>query len=120
MNEQSQTLEISQTSPEFSDDQLVAICEAADVIACECPSYLVQLLKEVKEFRRYTTECGERFPDNSDSHHWLSNRASQLEKLLSQTIYEFFQKENLLDEDNRINLQRLSERNRIVALGSVV
>jgi hypothetical protein len=117
MNEQTQILE---TSPEFSDEQLIAICEAADVIACECPSYLVQLLKEVKEFRRYTTECGERFPDSADSHHWLSNRAAQFEKFLSQTIHEFFQKEHLMDENNQIDLQRLSERNRMVALERVV
>ncbi len=51
-----QTLEFSL---ELSDEQLVAICEAADVIACECPSYLVRLLHEVREFRRYTTECSD-------------------------------------------------------------
>jgi hypothetical protein len=109
-----------QLSLEFSDEQLLALCEAADVIACECPSYLVRLLHEVREFRRYTSECIERFPEDTATHEWLSNRAAQVEMLLSITILEFLEKENLLDNHNQLNLNRLSERSRKLALSKVL
>lgn len=109
-----------QLSLEFSDEQLIALCEAADVIACECPSYLVRLLHEVREFRRYTGECIENFPEDTATHIWLSNRAAQVEMLLSVTIWEFLQKENLLDHQNKLNLDRLSERSRKLAVTKVL
>jgi hypothetical protein len=116
MSDRSQTIQIS---PEFPDEQLLAICEAADVIACECPSYLVQILNQVREFRRYTKECIDHFPDNAATHHWLSEQVNQVEMLLCLTIYELLQKENLIDEDNQLNLQQLSQRNRAIALSKV-
>ncbi len=109
-----------QISSELTDENLLAICEAADVIACECPSYLVRLLNDVREFRRYTNECIERFPSDAETHHWLSSRANQVEMLLSLTIYELLQKENLLDENNQLNLQQLSDRNRAIALSKIL
>ena len=41
---------------DFSDEQLQTICEAAQVIACECPAHLVDLVRRVRQFRRYTQE----------------------------------------------------------------
>lgn len=116
MSEQPQTIQLSL---EFSDEHLLAISEAADVIACECPSYLVRLLKEVREFKKYTSDCMERFPADAATHHWLASRANQVELLLSVTIYELLQKEQLIDEDNHLNLKRLSERNREIALAQI-
>jgi|SRR6476469_9599997 len=115
--EESQTIQISL---EFPDEHLVAISDAADMIACECPSYLVRLLKEVREFRRYTTECIERFPNDTDTHEWLASRANQVEVLLSLTIYELLEKENLVENYNQLNLKRLSERNRAIALEEII
>lgn len=105
-----------QISSEISDDELVAISDAADVIACECPSYLVRLLQQVREFRRYTNDCIERFPEDAPTHHWLSQEAIQVEALLSQTIIELMRKENLIDEHNQLCLAQLSERARTLAL----
>jgi hypothetical protein len=115
--EESQTIQISL---EFPDEHLVAISDAADMIACECPSYLVRLLKEVREFRRYTTECIERFPNDTATHEWLASRANQVEVLLSLTIYELLEKENLVENYNQLNLKRLSERNRAIALEEII
>lgn len=117
MIDQSQTIQIS---CELSDEQLYAICQAADVIACECPAYLVRLLQEVREFKRYTNDCIEQFPEDADAHHWLSSRVTQVESLLALTIFEFLHKENLLDESHQLNLQRLAERNRQIALTKVI
>lgn len=106
-------------SPDLSDDDLAAICEAADVIACECPSYLVRLLQEVRSFRHYTSDCIEQFPNDAVTHHWLSSQAKQMEAFLCQTILELLRKESLLDEQNRVCLTQLSERSRSLALHSL-
>lgn len=108
-----------QLETEFSDEQLLMICENAGVIACECPSYLVHLLQQVRVFRNYTTDCVEQFPEDTVIHEWLSGRASQLETMLTQTILEFLRKENLINEDNQLSLQQLAERSRASALRRV-
>ena len=105
-----------QLSAELSEAQLIAICEAADVIACQCPSYLVRLLQEVREFHRYTNECIQTFPDDARIHDWLGGRAAQLELFLSQVIFELLQREQLLDGDNNLCLAQLNERARSLAL----
>lgn len=111
---------IIQISTHFSDEDLIAICEAADVIACECPVYLVQLLREVRKFRRYTNDCIEQFPSDVATHNWLCSRAAQIELLLSQTIVEFLHKEKLIDErNNQLSLNELSERSRKLVLSQI-
>ncbi|MBD1862810.1 MULTISPECIES: hypothetical protein [Trichocoleus] len=103
-------------SSELSDADLYAICEAADVLACECPSYLVRLVQEVRAFRQYTTDCIQQFPEDATTHHWLTGRAKQVESLLCQTIVELLQKENLIDEQDQVCLTQLSDRSRSLAL----
>ncbi len=105
-----------QISTELSDEDLYAICEAANVLACECPSYLVRLVQEVRTFRQYTSDCIQQFPEDAATHHWLTSRAKQVETLLCQTILELLQKEELIDEQNQVCLTRLSERARSLAL----
>jgi hypothetical protein len=117
MTQLSQTIQVSQ---QFSDEQLLAICEAADVIACQCPSYLVHLLKEIKEFHRYTEECIQTSPEDASVHDWLSSRASQLELMLSQIIFDLLQRENLIDEQNNLDLHKMAERARAIALQQTV
>lgn len=104
-------------APSFlSDEQLVNICEIANVIACECPAYLVSLLQEVRKFRHYTAECVEMFPEDEANHLWLGSQAVKIENLLSQIILEFMQRENLLDESDQLNLDALARRNHLAAL----
>lgn len=113
MIDPSQTIQLSE---EFSDEQLLAICEVADIIACECPSYLAKLLHDVREFRRYTHECVEHFPEDTAVHQWLNSRAQEVETLLSRTILEFLNKEKLLESNNQLNLNRLAQRTHEIVL----
>ncbi|MBW4491255.1 MAG: hypothetical protein KME12_26165 [Trichocoleus desertorum ATA4-8-CV12] len=117
MTQPGQTIQVSQ---QFSDDQLLAICEAADVIACQCPSYLVHLLKEVKEFHRYTNDCIQTSPEDASIHDWLTSRAAQMELMLSQIIFELLQRENLIDDQNNLDLSKMAERSRAIALRQTV
>lgn len=114
-----QTPSIQVSSNFLTDEQLIAICQAADLISCECPAYLVQLLKEVKKFRRYTSECINQFPEDETNHRWLSSQAAKVELLLSQIIYEFLKRESLIDEHNRVCLNQLSERSRKMAINQI-
>jgi hypothetical protein len=97
-------------TPEFSDDMLLTICEVANVVACECPAHLVGLLRQIRQFRYYTLECIDRFPEDEQTHQWLSEQILQIEARLSQLIFEFMQREDLLDEQQKLDFDRLAER----------
>jgi len=104
------------STPEFSDQQLENICETANIIACECPAYLVWLLREVRKFRRYTVECINRFPEDAENHRWLDGQAIRVEALLSEIIFEFMEREELLNDQRQLDLEKLAQRSYIAAL----
>ncbi|MGG6293464.1 hypothetical protein ACQ4M4_03485 [Leptolyngbya sp. AN02str] len=99
-----------------SRELVVAICEAADVIACECPGYLARLLRQVQSFRAYTLRCIDQFPEDTETHEWLSDRAEQIETLLAQTMVDLMHREGLITESNQLALGKLSERAKEIAL----
>ncbi|NEQ27910.1 MAG: hypothetical protein F6K28_54745 [Microcoleus sp. SIO2G3] len=103
-------------NPAFSDEQLHVICETAHVIACECPAQLVDLLRRIRAFRGYTTDCIQIAPDETEIHLWLAQELAQLEALLSETLVEFMRREDLLDSQQQLDLGKLGERNRQAAL----
>ena len=115
MTNPKQTLKIT----DLSDEALLEICRAAEVIACECPGYLARILRQVRTFRHYTTNCIEQFPQDTETHLWLADRAAQAETLLHETMIELMQKENLIDDTEHILLDRLSDRARATALKQV-
>lgn len=98
--------------PDFSDEQLRVICEAANVIACECPAHLVDLLRRVRKFRRYTREdCLMLVPEAAETHYWLSDQILQIEAALIQVLIEFMQREQLLDDRQQVDIAKLADRN---------
>ena len=102
---------------DFSDQQLQVICEAAAVVACECPAHLVDLFRRVRKFRRYTQEdCLVLVPEAAETHHWLSAQMLPLEAALAQVLTEFLQREHLLDAQQQVDLAKLAQRNRQAAL----
>ncbi|PZV04377.1 MAG: hypothetical protein DCF22_25540 [Leptolyngbya sp.] len=115
MSDSSETIDLS----ELSDEALLEICRAAEVIACECPGYLARLLRQVRTFRSYTTSCIEQFPSDAETHLWLAERATQVEDILLQTMIELMQKEDLINDNQQVSLDRLSERARATMLKQV-
>ncbi len=115
MTDSTRTIKIS----DVSDEALVEICRAAEAIACECPGYLARLLRQVRAFRNYTTACIEQFPQDTETHLWLAERAEQVEALLHQTMIELMQKEALIDDSENILLDKLSERARAAVLRQI-
>ncbi|WP_421658044.1 hypothetical protein [Leptothermofonsia sp. ETS-13] len=101
---------------DLSDETLLEICKAAEVIACECPGYVARILRQVRAFRYYTTGCIEQFPADAETHHWLAKQAEQVETILWQTMVELMRKEQLIDDSEQILLDKLSERAREISL----
>lgn len=104
---------------DVSDEVLVEVCRAANAIACECPGYLTRLLRQVRAFRQYTTNCIDQFPADIETHHWLAGQAEAVEKILFQTLVELLQKEGLIDETQQIALDQLSARTRRIVLKQI-
>lgn len=110
VNQQASNENVIQVTDQPTDDLLVAICTAADVIACQCPGYLVRTLRQVRLFQNYTLNCIENFPEDEDTHRWLYEQAKNWEKDIFQTIRELMRREDLLDENNCLSLEKLSDR----------
>jgi hypothetical protein len=104
---------------QLSDEALLEICKAAEVIACECPGYLARLLRQVRAFHHYTLNCIEQFPNDTETHLWLAERAQQTETLLYATMIELMQRENLLDDSQNLLLDKLSERARHIVMQQI-
>jgi hypothetical protein len=106
-------------SADLSDELLTEICASASVFTCACPAYLTRLLRQVRTFRFYTTNCIERFPEAAETHHWLDQQGDQIEQLLFQTLLELLQKEQLLDATNQVSFSEIAERSRAKALQQI-
>ncbi len=104
---------------ELSDEALLEICRAAEVIACECPGYLARILRQVRSFRNYTTSCIEQFPEDEETHRWLDSRAAKVEDLLFETMIELMKREDLINDERQISLEKLSERARETVLKQI-
>ena len=95
----------------LSDEGLLEVCRAAEVIACECPGYLARLLQQVRKFRNYTHECINQFPEDKETHLWLTEQAEKVEVIIYQTMVDLMRKEELIDESSdSVMLDKLSER----------
>jgi len=104
---------------ELTDESLLEICRAAQVIACECPAYIARILRQVRVFREYTTSCIEQFPNDAATHQWLSARSVEVEDILFQTMIELMQREGLIDENRTVALDKLSDRAREIVMKQI-
>jgi hypothetical protein len=106
----------SAKSPELTDEDLQEICEFATVIACECPAHLATLVRSVRKFRRYTADCIQQFPEDTETHEWLQAQAAKVEDLLTATVFELMRREELLNDRQELDLTALAERSRAAML----
>jgi hypothetical protein len=87
---------------QISEDAVYELCKHADMIECQCPSKLIEILELVREFTNYTSECIEKYPEDRDTHKWLKSSAINIDQLLSTTIIQLARLEGFIDEENRI------------------
>jgi len=87
---------------QISEDAIQELEKHADMIECQCPSKLIEILQKVREFTDYTTECIEKYPEDRDTHKWLRSSSINIDQLLSTTIIQLARFEGFIDEENRI------------------
>lgn len=105
---------------ELTDETLLEICQAAEVIACECPGYLASILRQIRAFHTYTLNCIEQFPEDEETHIWLAAQTEIVQKLLWKTTVELMRREDLIDTaSNKIILDRIKERAQQSALRQI-
>ena len=74
----------------------------SDLIECQCPNKLLDILVTVRDFTRYTEDCIEKYPDDRDTHKWLKSSAINLDQLLSTTLIQLARFEGFINGDNEI------------------
>lgn len=74
----------------------------ADMIECQCPNKLLEILEVVRDFTDYTEECIEKYPEDRDTHKWLKSSAINLDQLLSTTLIQLARFEGFINENNEI------------------
>lgn len=87
---------------QISDEAVKELGNHADMIECQCPNKLIEILEKVREFERYANDCIEKYPDDRDTHKWLKSSAINIDQLLSTTIIQLARFEGFIDEENRI------------------
>lgn len=85
----------------LSQTELDDLKKYSDLIECECPSHLMDILAKVREFEAYTSECLVKFPKDANTHRWLQKAAVNIDLLLSNTIVQLARMEGFVDDENR-------------------
>lgn len=87
---------------QISEEAVKELRNHADMIECECPTKLMDILETVRDFTEYTTECIEKYPEDRDTHKWLRSSSMNLDQLLSTTIVQLARFEGFINENNEI------------------
>lgn len=87
---------------QVSDEAAEELRKHADMIECQCPNKLLDILEVVRDFERYTENCIEKYPEDRDTHKWLKSSAINLDQLLSTTLIQLTRIEGFIDEENKI------------------
>ncbi len=87
---------------QISPEAAAQLKQHADMIECQCPNKLLDILEVVRDFISYTDECIEKYPDDRDIHRWLKSSAINLDQLLSTTLVQLARYEGFINDDNQI------------------
>ena len=88
----------NQISPEAIEE----LKKHADMIECECPTKLMDILEQVREFTEYTESCIEKYPEDKATHKWLKSSSMNIDQLLSTTLIQLARFEGFINENNEI------------------
>ncbi|SMO93314.1 hypothetical protein [Gracilimonas mengyeensis] len=87
---------------QISNEAAEELRKHADMIECQCPNKLLDILEQVREFTDYTEGCIEKYPEDRETHRWLKSSAMNLDQLLSTTLIQLARFEGFINEDNEI------------------
>ncbi|PAU95315.1 hypothetical protein CK503_03730 [Aliifodinibius salipaludis] len=87
---------------QVSEEAVEELKKHADMIECECPAKLMQILEQVRAFTKYTEQCIEKYPEDKATHKWLKSSSMNIDQLLSTTLIQLARYEGFINEDNEI------------------
>lgn len=70
----------------FDERALSEIAAASTAVYCECPHHLVELVRSLGSFERYSAECANRGPDDAALHRDLELTAATARQLLEDAL----------------------------------
>lgn len=79
----------------FDDDMLVTMTGASNVLSCECPRHLSDLLMMVGSFERYSLQCASRNPEDAALHARLALASGRARMLLEDAMEQLALAEGL-------------------------
>jgi hypothetical protein len=83
----------------FRPEAIEKIKLHASDVECECPTYLLDILKAVNTFQEYQTTCLISDLKEREIHEWLLEKGHEVEVMISQVIIDLMIKEKFVDEN---------------------
>lgn len=84
----------------LTPEAIAKLSQHTDMIQCECPTYLIDILQKIRAFSEYSQTCIEKFPKDEKVHKWLLSASLNLDTLLSGTIGQLARHEGFINESN--------------------
>jgi DNA-binding transcriptional MerR regulator len=79
----------------FDEATLAALGASTPSMYCECPRHVVELLRSVSAFERYSAECANRSPADSELHRYLERVAGTARTLFEEALERVARAEGL-------------------------
>ncbi|WP_148898857.1 hypothetical protein [Fodinibius salinus] len=87
---------------QISEEAIEELKKHADMIECECPARLMEILEKVRDFTEYSEQCIEKYPEDKATHKWLRSSSMNLDQLISTTLIQLARYEGFINEKNEI------------------
>ncbi|WP_138431192.1 hypothetical protein [Fodinibius saliphilus] len=87
---------------QISEKAIEELKKHTDMIECECPARLMEILEKVRNFTEYSEQCIEKYPEDKATHKWLRSSSMNLDQLISTTLIQLARYEGFINEDNEI------------------
>jgi glutaredoxin 2 len=86
----------------LSADSVEQLRVHSDLLPCQCPQKLLEILDTIRGFTDYTSDCIVKYPADAETHQWLRTAALNLDKLLCGTVMQLARMEGFINEANEI------------------
>lgn len=80
----------------------------SDMVECECPLKLIEILNMIRAFQSYSTECIVKYPADASTHKWLKTAAENLDTLLCSTVIQLARMEGFVNDQNELTARARS------------
>lgn len=80
-------------APRFDDAALAMLSTTSSGMYCECPRHVIELLRGLGAFERYSAECEHRSPSDAELHRYLERVAGTARTLFEEALARLAQAE---------------------------